>query len=67
MRGVLGVAVFQVLLGIFLLIGWVVNIVKFAGCDFEAPLKTEIVRGVGIAVAPVGGIIGWLDIGEEKE
>lgn len=49
-----------------LAIGWVVNIVKFIKCDFKEPYTTEIVRGIGIVVAPVGGIIGYINIGEEK-
>ena len=47
--------------------GWVGNIVKFASCDFEEPYKTEIIRGIGIPVAPFGAIISVMDIGEENQ
>jgi hypothetical protein len=49
-------------------IGYVKNIMKFASCDFEAPYKTEIIRGVGIVpLFFVGVITGYMTIGEEKE
>lgn len=47
--------------------GWIMNIVKFASCDFDPVNKTEIVRGVCIFVAPVGAVIGYMDIGEEND
>ena len=42
--------------------GWVMNIYKFAQCDFETPLKAEIVRGIGIPLAPMGAVVGWFHI-----
>lgn len=48
-----------------ILSGWVVNIVKLCRCDFEAPYKTEIVRGVSALIPIVGTFTGWMDIGEE--
>lgn len=48
-------------------IGWGVNIYKLCVADFEAPYKTEIIRGIGIPVFFVGGIVGYMDIGEENE
>jgi hypothetical protein len=46
--------------------GWVKNIVKFTKCDFEAPYKTEVLRGVGI-IPPIGAVIGWMTFDEEKK
>lgn len=46
--------------------GWVQNLVKLTKCDFEAPYKTEVIRVVGI-LPPVGGVVGWMDIGEENK
>ena len=54
-----------VFVGLFVT-GWIMNIVKFTNCDFEPVNKTEIVRGVCIFVAPVGAVIGYMDIGEEN-
>ena len=45
-------------------IGYGLNIVKLFGCDFEAPYKAEVIRIIGIPVAPVGMIAGYLDLGE---
>lgn len=44
------------------IIGWVINIIKLARCDFEAPYKCEIIHGIG--VTPVGSITGWLNVGK---
>jgi hypothetical protein len=44
--------------------GWGMNIYKFASCDFKAPYKAEIVRGIGIPFAPVGAIVGWFSIAD---
>lgn len=46
--------------------GWVANIVKFAKLDFEAPYKSEVIRGISIPAWPVGSVIGFIKIGEEK-
>ncbi len=45
--------------------GWVQNLNKLSNCDFESPYKTEVIRVVGI-IPPVGGVVGWMDIGEEN-
>jgi hypothetical protein len=44
----------------FMVIGWVRNIVKLFYCDFSTVEAIEVVRIVGIVVAPIGGIFGWL-------
>jgi hypothetical protein len=44
------------------LTGWVMNIYKFSQYDFDTPLKAEVIRGIGIVVAPMGAVIGFLDI-----
>lgn len=45
------------------IIGWGMNIYKLTKCDFEAPYKAEIVRGLGVfPVVPMGAIVGWMDI-----
>ena len=43
--------------------GWVVNCVKFARLDFEAPYKAEILRGIGI-FPPIGAVMGWVPISD---
>lgn len=57
-------------LGILLLpiIGYVMNIYKFAKCDFKAPYTTEVIRGIGIfPIPPLSWITGYMDIGEENK
>ena len=44
------------------LLGYFMNIYKFVQCDFKAPYKAEVIRGVGIATGVVGWFVGWLDI-----
>jgi hypothetical protein len=47
-------------------VGYFSNIYKLVTSDFEAPYKSEIVRGIGIPVFFVGAIAGFVDIGDEK-
>ncbi|MCM1497239.1 MAG: hypothetical protein NC124_02115 [Clostridium sp.] len=42
------------------------NVVKLTNLDFEPPYKAEFFRIAGIYV-PIGGLIGWIDIGEEND
>ena len=48
------------------IVGWGSNVISFTQCDFDSPYQCEIVRGVGIVVAPVGAIAGYIDIGPEE-
>ena len=49
----------------FIMIGWFSNIYKLTQCDFDVPLKTEVIRLIGIPLFPMGAMIGYMDIGEE--
>ena len=44
--------------------GWIMNIVKLAQCDFASPYKAEMFRIVGVAVPPVGAVLGYMDLGQ---
>lgn len=57
-------AVFVICIYVFFFFGWGMNIYKLTKCDFEPSYKAEIIRGIGIIVAPVGSIVGYIDIGE---
>lgn len=46
-------------------IGWCMNAYKFVCSDFESPYKSEVVRAIGLFVPPVGGITGYMTIGDE--
>ena len=43
-------------------IGYIANVVKLLQCDFQAPYKSEVIRGVGIFVPFVGAPAGYLRI-----
>ncbi len=40
-------------------IGWVMNIIKLVSCDWIISGE-EVLRIIGIFVAPIGGILGWI-------
>lgn len=46
--------------------GWIMNISKLIDCDFEPSYKSEIIRGVGIFVAPIGMVTGFMELKDEK-
>lgn len=41
-------------------VGWVCNIVKFVGMDFGHITGMLVVRGIGIFLAPLGAVLGFL-------
>jgi hypothetical protein len=55
-------------IGIWLtcIIGWGMNIYKLTQCDFDTPLKAEVIRAVGIPVFPIGVIVGYMDIDDGR-
>ncbi len=51
------------------LIGWTLNVVKLCRCDFKPSYRSEVIRGLGVVVPPIGAITGWMkikDIVEDK-
>jgi hypothetical protein len=36
------------LIYIYFIAAWIVNLVQFCNCDFDAPYKKEIIKGVGL-------------------
>ena len=45
---------------VFLVCGWVMNIISLVAMDWAAPLGIEaILRVVGIILAPLGAVMGW--------
>ena len=41
-------------------IGWVKNIIQIYHCSFETIEPIEVLRVVGIFVAPLGAVLGWM-------
>ena len=54
--------IINIVLGLIMLVGYGMNIVKIFGTDFEPPYKAEVIRVVGIFVPPVGVIVGFVTI-----
>lgn len=54
-----------ILVWLIVIFGWFRNIYKLTQCDFDVPLKTEVIRSVGILVFPLGAVFGYMNIGEE--
>lgn len=62
----LKVFVIQVVVFLIIAIGWIMNVVKLVKCDFEAPYKAEVIRGIGL-IPPIGMIVGWMNISDGVE
>ena len=60
-------ALFSIGLFAAVVFGWASNVYKFTQCDFKAPYRAEIIRGVGIPFPPVGVIAGYMDIDDSPE
>ena len=60
-RGYTGaMAIFIIAIWVLALGGWVANIVKLVGMDFGAITGLLIVRAIGIFIAPLGAVMGFL-------
>ena len=60
-RGYTGaLALFIIALWVLALGGWIANIVKLVGMDFGAITGLLIVRAIGIFIAPLGAVMGYL-------
>lgn len=57
-------------IGVFLVFSsiavWGYNAVKFFRCDFDTPLKCEVVHGIGVFVPPASLITVWFDFNEQN-
>lgn len=40
--------------------GWIANIVKFVGMDFGAVTGMLVIRAIGIVLAPLGAVLGFI-------
>lgn len=48
------------IIGLYSLITWIVNLVKFVKLDFVEPFKDELVHGLGVLLPPVAWVTAWL-------
>lgn len=53
-------AILAVAIGVALVGGWIANIVKLVGMNFDHITGMLIVRAVGIFLAPLGAVMGYL-------
>ena len=49
-----------ILFYIYWAVCWVVNLIKFIGCDFEGPWREEIIHAVGVFLALPSLVTAWL-------
>ncbi len=57
---------FMCALVICIMAGWVFNVYKLTKLDFEPSYKAEVIRTIGVFIAPVGVIGGYIEFSEEK-
>lgn len=65
-NSIVGVMLVQLLVVGLLLGSWVVNLVKFCKSDFKAPIKREVIHGIGL-IPPISAITCWFNIDESAE
>lgn len=64
--GILMLIKFYPILIYFLIIfGWTRNIYLLTQCNFTQPFKTEVIRGVGIVVFPIGVVTGYISMDDD--
>jgi hypothetical protein len=54
-----------ILIYFLIIFGWVRNIYLLAQCNFKEPFKTEVIRGVGIIVFPIGVVTGYINMKDD--
>jgi Na+/glutamate symporter len=52
-----------VLVIIFSVVGWGMNLYKFVKLDFKSPYKAEVIRAVGVATG-LGAVTGYININD---
>jgi hypothetical protein len=54
-----------ILIYFLIIFGWARNIYLLAQCNFNEPFKTEVIRGVGIIVFPIGVVTGYISMDDD--
>ena len=60
MKNILSNIVTVILLSL-LILPFVINAYKLAGCDFEAPFKCEVTHAIGVFMPPTAIVTVWFD------
>lgn len=48
----------------FFVVSWFKNMYEITQCDFDTPLKCEVLHGIAIPVAPLALYTAWADLGQ---
>ena len=56
---------FILLIYFLIIFGWARNIYLLAQCNFTQPFKTEVIRGVGIVIFPIGVVTGYISMDDD--
>ena len=67
MESVLPVLLVWLVIIIFIVWGYGLNIYKLCKNNFKAPFKSEIIRTICIFAVPLGVFVGYFDFDEEKQ
>lgn len=59
-RGVTFVETLILLVLLVILPGWVANVVQLAGADWSTITGLLILKAIGVFVAPLGVVLGWI-------
>ncbi len=54
----------MVIIVVFILGSWIVNLYKFMQCDFDTPLRCEVIHGIGI-FPPIAPFVVFADTDNE--
>lgn len=57
-----GTGCLSLLLSIYTLYTWVVNLLAFIECDFVEPFREEVIYGLGVIFPPITWVTVWIDI-----
>lgn len=44
---------------LYFIVCWIINLIQFFQCDFASPYKEEVIKVIGILIAPLAGITVW--------
>ena len=66
-RTFIGLVALVIAICLLPVVGYGMNIYKLCHLDFESPFKAEIIRSIGVGVPPVGFIVGFCEINDDKE
>ncbi len=53
-----GIVFLPLIIWLYFIICWIVNLVKLVSCDFDAPYKEEIIHAIGL-IGPAAGVTAW--------